>query len=332
MKKENVAPRALVPYLIVAALAGCGGSPLSLGEQFVAPNAPQAVRGDAVKSWMASGAQARDLLYITTDGVDVYTYPKDRLVDQLSGFADPVGDCTEKRGNVYITDFTANTIVEYAHGGTRPIKALSVPGYHPFACAVDPHSGNLAVTDAGSYASGVGANVAIYPKATGTPKTYTEPEIAGYAYCTYDGSGNLFVDGAPARGYGYNYELAELPKGGGSLQTFNLQGGISWGAPLQWDGQYLAVGQPIKPYILRYTISGAYGILSGSMPLLDAYDARQFVIAGNNVIVTNQYYYDIYQVRWDVQVYKYPQGGHSTLEILNSRTGVNSVALSGRRK
>ncbi|MGC9991157.1 MAG: hypothetical protein ABSD52_02000 [Candidatus Cybelea sp.] len=305
-----------------ALLAGCALYP---GEP------PIAARAELGTLWMAPGTNTKDLLYVTNGTVSVYSYPQGELEGQLTGFSDAVGDCTDSNGNVYITDYTADTVAEYAHGGTRSIRTLSVPGSGALACAVDPSSGDLAVTTAGN-ASGTGANVAIFRKAKGKPKTYTYRAILGYSFCAYDNAGNLFVDGTPAQGYGYDYELAELPRLGKSFTPVNLDNGISWAADLQWNGHYLAVGQPVDPNISRYTISAGYGTFVGSTELAGAYDATQFVIAGTKAIVVNLYYYDRYIARWDVLVFNYPAGGYQTQEILESSVPVYSVALSRRRK
>jgi len=202
---------------------------------------------------------------------------------------------------------------------------------HGNACAVDRHSGDLAVTTAGD-TNGNGANVAIFHKATGTPKTYTYAKIEGFTSCVYDNDGNLFVDGTPARGYGYDYELAELPRRAESLQSVNVQDGLAWNAPLQWDGQYLAIGQDVLPKILRYSVRSGYATYVGSTPLSDAYDAFQFVIAGKKAIVVNTYYVYFYVERWNVLVYDYPAGGDSTLNMLDTGTPVGGIALSRRPK
>jgi hypothetical protein len=305
-----------------ALLAGCA----------LQPESPPIVTGGELGTlWMAPGATTKDLLYVTNGAVAVYSYPQGELEGQLTGFSDAVGDCTGPKGNVYITDYTADTVTEYAHGGTRAIRKLSVPGSGAVACAVDPSNGDLAVTTAGN-ASGTGANVAIFRKAKGKPKTYTYRAILGYASCAYDNAGNLFVDGTPAQGYGYYYELAELPRLGKAFEPVTLDNGISWAAGLQWNGHYLAVGQPVNPNISRYTISAGYGTFVGSTELSGAYDATQFVIAGTKAIVVNLYYYDRYIARWDVLVFNYPAGGYQTQEILDSGVPVYGVALSRGRK
>lgn len=332
MKSLDLGRYALSIDAAAALLAGCGSSQPPIGVPGATPQIPAiATHVDHGSSRMAPQAKGEDLLYVTRESVvAVYSYPRGTLEGLLTRFSYSLGDCVDKNGKIYITDYTENTIAEYAHGGTQPIKTLSVPGSGPVACAVDPASGDLAVTSAGN--SSGGANLAVYSKAKGTPKTYTDPAILNYGYCTYDDAGNLFVDGSPAQGHGYDYELARLPRGGNSLQAVTIQYGLSWGAGLQWDGHYLAIGQPVVPHILRYTISGGYGTYAGSTPLSGAYDAFQFIIAGKKAIVANLYYYDRYITRWDVLVFKYPAGGSDTQEILASDTPVGSVALSRRRK
>jgi hypothetical protein len=308
-------------------MAGCSGSPATPATEA----ATHAQTPDRAKSWMASAANDRQLLYVSrpySKTVEVYSYPHDQMVGELSGFLDPVGTCTDKHGNVYVTDLKAYTVVEYAHGGKQPIQTLSVPGIDPVGCAVDRRSGDLAVVTTGEYSNGNGANVAIYHKATGTPATYTYAKIRGFTSCAYDNHGNLFVDGTPAKGYGYDYELAELPRGAQSFQAVGVQDGVSWAGPLQWDGKYLAIGQPVLPQIQRYSISGGYATLVSSTPLSDAYDAFDFVIAGKKAIVANIYYVYFYVERFDVLVYNYPSGGDSTLNMLDTGTTIGSIALS----
>lgn len=322
----------LGPYLALALLACCTDMPGAPQGPTVAATVNKPLRNNGIRSWMAADAKTKDLLYVTNGPVDVYSYPQGELVGQLTGFSLAYGTCTGKKGNVYITDYKENAVVEYAHGGAQPIRTLSVPGTGPVACAVDPGSGDLAVTNAGQYGTAAGANVAIYRKAKGTPKTYTFRRILSYFYCTYDNAGNLYADGIPARGYGYDTELAELPRGAKSFKPVNVEYGMPWKGGLQWDGQYLVVGEPIRPHILRYTMIDRYGVYAGSTTLTDAYNAFQFILAGKKAIVTNEYYYDRYIARWDVLVFDYPAGGEDTQQIIDSDVQIYSVALSRGHK
>ncbi len=113
-----------------------------------------------------------DLLYVSKyDDVDVFSYPAGKRVGTLTGFQSPGGLCVDKAGDVFVTNFGASNIVEYAHGGTKPIATLSDPYQEPDDCSVDPTTGNLAVAN-------IGGSVSIYEGARGHPKQRTDSEIA----------------------------------------------------------------------------------------------------------------------------------------------------------
>jgi hypothetical protein len=70
--------------------------------------------------------------------------------------------------------------------------------------------------------SGSAGSVLVYPKGSGGPNSYTNPEQFYYAFGGYDGSGNLFFDGRKAAGA---FILSELKKGAASATTIKLKGG-----------------------------------------------------------------------------------------------------------
>jgi hypothetical protein len=87
------------------------------------------------------------LLYMLLDvhSVDVFDYHTGERVGRLTGFDDPYGGCVDARGDVYVTEYFDGDAVEYAHGGTKPLKAFASNG-QASGCSVD--TGNdLAVTD-----------------------------------------------------------------------------------------------------------------------------------------------------------------------------------------
>jgi len=70
----------------------------------------------------------------------------------------PNGICTDKAGNVWIPDGGAQTISEYAKGGTTALTTLSDTGQQPSACAVDSNGtvyvGNIAAGTISVYKKG----------------------------------------------------------------------------------------------------------------------------------------------------------------------------------
>jgi hypothetical protein len=135
--------------------------------------------------------------FVGTNDVYVYTMPYGtrvgRLVGTLTGFVDPLGLCTDASGDVWVTDSGASDLVEYAHGGTSPIKTLGGLEEFSYGCAVNPKNGDLAVTANGH--SGIG--ILIYKNASGQPTLYRYSRFQRMWYDSYDSSGRLFAIGTP---------------------------------------------------------------------------------------------------------------------------------------
>jgi hypothetical protein len=228
MRSRDLNCFALNVCVAAAMLAGCGGSQ-------VAPTGGPMISSHATrgKSWMLPEAKSQDLLYVARSSpgeVSVYTYPKGKPVGTIS-IAAPNGICSDGKGNVFVVGVESQQIYEYAHGGSQPIATLDDSGNNPLACAVDPSSGDLAVTGGDGL-----ANAAIYQNAQGSPTVYTDPFAGAFTFCTYDSQSNLFMGGG---------DLFELPKGGNSFVEIPIMGGPSETSPpgIQWDGNYIALQQ-----------------------------------------------------------------------------------------
>src|SRR4029077_5972075 len=101
------------------------------------------------KSWMRPDAGGQKLLYVADSGsgtVKVYAYPSLVYDGELTGFIQPLFDCADKAGNVWIVDYAAGQMTEYAHGGTSPIATLTGLT-NPYECSVDRPTGDLAVAE-----------------------------------------------------------------------------------------------------------------------------------------------------------------------------------------
>jgi hypothetical protein len=224
----------------------------------------------------------------------------------LRGFYRPHGECVNSAGDVFIAN--QDTIVEYKHGGKKPIGTLTFPGYNSIGCASDPTTGNLAAT----WSTNSSGYVAIYQDASGTPTLYSNGDMRPY-YCGYDNKGNLFVDGTPGEASGFVF--AELPKGGSDLMNVTLNQEISFGYSVQWDGKYIAVEDPTTSKIYRFAISGCTGTLKGTTSLGGLTIGPQLAwITGDRVLVA----YEVnvsYKPLGEVLYYRYPKGGSAIKTI-----------------
>ncbi|MGA8574201.1 MAG: hypothetical protein WB609_00745 [Candidatus Cybelea sp.] len=288
-------------------LAGCGSSTPALPASQLPPAARAAA--DRSGSWMAADAKSQALLYVSdlgTDHVDVYSYPRGRLKGVLTGFSAVHYECVDAAGNVFIANGTANQLLEYAHGGTLPIKIYREPAF-VHGCSVDPTTGDLAVLH-DPPSSGPGG-ISIYRHARGKPHEYTTPNVFRVYFIGYDGQGNLFVDGTDMH---VAFEMAELPTGGQTFEAVTLNQKIILPGAIQWDGQYLAVGDQVSIYgpskIYEFSMSGSTGTLVGTTPLSDSCDVLQFWITGRRVIASNV-------CASHVLYFNYPGGGSSTKTI-----------------
>ena len=278
MKTFDLSRYALGGCVAVAMLAGCGGSQQPIGAPGAMPQTSAlATHADRGKSWMLPEAKADDLLYISNVyTVTVYSYPKGKHVGTLKGFYEPFGECSDSAGNVFIAN--GDTILEYGHGGKKPIQTLTLSGYGSVSCAVDSTTGNLAVTwNKGSYPG----YVAIYPDASGSPALYSIGYMQ-FIFCGYDPAGNLYVDGEASNEN--KFLFAELPKGGSSLENITLNQSFEYAGAVQWDGKYVAVGDDEAQKIYQFTISGSSGTLEGTTSLGDADTVLQWVINKKKVV------------------------------------------------
>jgi hypothetical protein len=280
------------------ALAGCGGSQ-------VAPtgSAPQSlVPATHGKPWMLPEAKGEGLIYATGGclGTCVLSYPGGKLVGALDagdGYENS-GDCADSDGNVFIAN--DDDVLEFAHGGTKPIATLDLPGSNAIGCSVDPTTGNLAVVFGGS-----GKNVAIFPDARGTPALY-DSEIDS-SYCGYDNSGNLFVDGL---GNENAFSIAELTNGGSGFSPISVSQSVGWPGQLQWDGSYITYEglSNSNVSISRLQISGSVATIVSTTDFDIRKNAMQSWIYGSKIFIPyNNNAQAGHQKK--VGVWKYPKGG-----------------------
>ncbi len=271
----------------VAALAACGGPQTQPAIQSPVGTTSTAARPEA---------RSRDLLYISdqeTAKVYVYSYPGGKQVGTLSGVVFPESLCVDGTGNVFVPDDGASHVVEYAHGGTSPIRTLPEEE-NPDACSIDPATGDLAV------ANEMGS-VSVYPNATGSPTIYSTQFVPWF--CAYDPTGNLF-----AGGNGAGVQIGELRRGASAFQRVTYQGHNNGTvAGIQWVDKHLTVGTANRysghccGRIYRFSIKGSHGRPAGSMHVPG--EMNNFFVYGSTAIVTTGLH--------RVLFYDYPKGGQA---------------------
>lgn len=257
-------------------LAGCSGSQPQPGLLGATANAGRtAARAGRDTSWILPEATQHTLLYISTAtaGVYVYDYPSRRIVGTLTDAITPQGLCSDAAGNVFVSDASGQQVLEYAHGGSAPVKRLTGAGY-PISCAVDPRSGNLAV------ASDTSA-ISIFFKAKGRPKLVNDPG-ANFWFCAYDSKGNLFAnDDFPKH---HQIFIGELPRGSSTFKNLKLDRLIKYPLGIQWYDGYLALGDTTDNKIYQVRVSNSDAKLVLTTRLVGAKDTRQFTFYRNKLI------------------------------------------------
>jgi hypothetical protein len=288
-----------------ASLIACGASQPPIGAPGTVSQGPAiAAHGARGGSWMLSRASSGGLVYVSDSfgtTVDVFSYPGGTLVGQLTGFEGPQGLCSDRKGNVWITNGSPPEVIEYQHGGTQPIAELG--SEDPFACSVDPTTGNLAVTNSNP------GKIAIYKNASGNPTYYSSPNFPEWEYCAYDNHGNLFA-GSPA-----SSDLAELPAGSGTIEAITLDKSFALGS-MQWHKKYLAIadagGSADSPTtIYQVRVLGSDGTVTGKSALKSAGKHReglavQYWITGSAIVGPDKLYFNFW---------RYPKGGRPTKVI-----------------
>jgi hypothetical protein len=261
----------------VLMLAGCGAGSQSSGTPFAGMPEMHA------RSWMAPDAKRSDLLYIAeeTGDVAVFSFPKGKLEGTLTGIPDPQGECADKDGDVFVTTFGGQEILEYAHGGTSPIATLENSGEYMEGCSVDLKSGTLAAINFAP-TNGSGGGVSLYAHASGSPTVLSDPSLLLGYQLGYDDKGNLFLDGVNAS---RQFEFAELPNGSSTFTEISLNVSISTPGGVQWDGKYVAVGDATGGKV--YQTDGAGGKVEGTMTLSDSDGIFQFCISHKTLIGPN---------------------------------------------
>jgi hypothetical protein len=301
---------------VLISLAACGGPAATTGI------IPGGVGFSSARSWMTAGASNRDLVYVgNADGAYVLSYPGGQLEGTLGPLPSVVRLCSDARGHIFLLSGLQppENIYEYAHGGSQPIKTLNDAYGNPWGCAVDPSTGNLAVTNLQGVSHGPG-NLLVYQHASGKPHVYNATNLVQFLFCGYDNHGNLFADGTGIP------QLVELSNGGTSLT--NIAVNRTFGDPLsvQWDGQHITVADFQTHAVYRVKVEGSTGIVVGKTTLRGWSSSAANIgswIQGNALLAPTSH------KSYKLGIWNYPQGGKRiTLWTFGDRNHLNSVTIS----
>ncbi len=232
---------------------------------------------------------------------------------------------------MFVTDPGLQAIVEYAHGGKAALATIKDSGYRPYACSVDPTSGNLAVANYETSRNKPG-NVAIYKNASGTPAFYDAGlDGKGPLTCGYDDSGNLLVATEYSHG-SYKYALfAMLPKNGHTFGKIDLsmisQSPFEFVTNVQWDGEYWAITD--NGNIQRYTIDGSgKATYQSTVDLADNWDGLAQLWLANTTRKPGEANQMAAAQSADVFYWKYPSGGQPYATIKDDLAAPYGVTMS----
>jgi hypothetical protein len=245
--------KVLAVVAVVALIAGCSGGPspalapasatnaARLGadplhlhgglDAFAAVHPYGPLHRDRRKPWIAPDEKRRARLMFASDSehgdVYIYSLPDMTLKGTLTGFYEPQGLCSDPSGNVYVANTDDTQVLKYSGGGKLLQNYPDTYGY-PIGCAVDPATGNLAVTDVFGF-SGAG-QVVIFP-GTGLPKVLTNPSVYSYYFAGFGPGDSLWVSGRDSSGA---FMLSSCSNS--TCSTVNLTGGtIDFPGAVQWD-------------------------------------------------------------------------------------------------
>ncbi|HLY03847.1 MAG TPA: hypothetical protein VKR56_15280 [Candidatus Cybelea sp.] len=313
--------RECIATVLLTLLSGCGSAQPSEAPSLV-PKTVANASPVAARSWIRRGSSSGDLLYASDNGgvIWVFSYPQGILVGEVQLNETGYGSlCSDSEGDIFVPeDSPQPEILEYAHGATQPIATLSDPDAEPYGCAVDPTTGNLAVTSLEG-PSGQTGSVAIYKGAGGNPETYSAPDFTYYTFCGYDDSGNLFIDGSRTN------LIAELSFNSSTFADIWLNRHAASGQ-VQWDGKYITLADIGRESIYRITVSGSEGKIVGHTSVKGATLRHpwQSWIEGGSVIRPQG------KLGNQIGFWKYPAGGkaYQVVKVPNKRADISSVTIS----
>jgi hypothetical protein len=312
MRDEMKKLLTLVPLAAVAALdsSGCTSTNALPGIS-QATTTPQ-----TAESWIDAKAAPATLLYVSDAGtgtVGVYAFPKGRKVGMLKGFTQPMGECVDLGGNLYVTDQAAMKIYEFAHGKSQPIQTMDTSPYAPYGCAANLHGGaqtgyfaHINMPDANDPAGSVTILGAGHGAGQLSMRQFSS--IGFICYDQHPESAILWVDGLDQSGV---FQMADFAPHRKKFDVVPFPNVLQAPGDVWWDGKNLDVADQDGPSgttaISQYADAGHQISLVGTVSLSE--QVTQFVTGSSLLVAT-------VGSKHEVGFWNYPTGGKPTKTIL----------------
>lgn len=237
------------------------------------------------------------LLYISDFyGVHFYSYPQDVHVGDISGFGGTAGGlCSDRLGDVFVTEADRGQAYEFAHGGTTLLNTFSdvYVDFNPIECSVDLSTNTIAIASLDSMFA------VVFPHATQSGVAYYDAR-AVMSECAYDDNGNLFVGAVLNRNHQKKF-IGELARGKKKYKNYLLDARITHPGGIKFDGEYITIENFASNIVYRLRFSGSRAIIVGGTHLNGTSYVQQYWIQGNTLIATDG--------DSTVHFWRYPEGG-----------------------
>jgi hypothetical protein len=194
--------------------------------------------------WMLPRARDEDLVY-TSDmnrhKIFVLSLHGGKLVGTFSFSKEPWGLCSDRAGDVFMTrgtdDGKYGVVTEFAHGSLVPIAELKL-SYGASACAIDPTTGDLAVS------GGRSSVIAVYaPPFVRRPiRRFTTYSLEASIYVSYDDKGNLYYSTVSYSSGSRVYVLKKNGRAPKLVENLTPREASGWPAGWQNDRLVFAAG------------------------------------------------------------------------------------------
>jgi hypothetical protein len=162
--------------------------------------------------------------------VDLFT-AAGKQVGQLTGFNLPLGMASDRKGDLYVADEDNSRVQIYAPGFTSSPTTLSDAGQLPVDVDNVDNGAYVAIMNQETARGGRGS-VSIFKGST-LQRNITNVHLERGSFCAFDGSGDLYVDGADSNRNPFIGVIRHATSGGSTLEQLTTTNTIGAAAAIQ---------------------------------------------------------------------------------------------------